>query len=122
MEEPESGIKITITINNAGDFISQIADEVVRKIELRDASKASPPEELDKPLTIDEAAILVKLKKPTLYSLVSQRAIPYSKPLGTKRLWFSRLELIEWMQSGRRKTKVEIEEQANTYLRIRKKK
>lgn len=58
-------------------------------------------------LTINEASELLNLSKFSIYSLVSKRKIPCSK-VG-KKLYFSRLELIEWIKSGRLHTITEIE-------------
>jgi predicted DNA-binding transcriptional regulator AlpA len=55
---------------------------------------------------IDLAIELTGLAKPTIYSLCSERKIPHSKR--GKRLYFSRRELIEWIQNGKRKTQNEI--------------
>jgi len=55
---------------------------------------------------IELAIELTGLAKPTIYSLVSTRKIPHSKP--SKRLYFSRRELLEWLAAGKRKTQTEI--------------
>lgn len=59
-------------------------------------------------LTIQEAADFLKLKKATIYALVSKSEIPNSKQ--GKRLYFSKQELTDWIKSGRRKTAAEIRE------------
>lgn len=46
---------------------------------------------------------------PTIYDLVSKRKIPHSKQ--GKKLYFSKKDLLDWIQSGRRKTVAEITEQ-----------
>lgn len=68
----------------------------------------------EKPLSVDEAADLLRLRKPTVYGLVSQGAIPYSKK--GKRLYFSKAELTEWVKSGRKKTNDEIQAEAEAEL------
>ena len=45
--------------------------------------------------------------KPTIYDLVHKRLIPHSKR--GKQLYFSRRELLEWINSGKRKTVSEIQ-------------
>lgn len=66
-------------------------------------------QETDQLLTIDQAAKFLSLKKATVYSLVSRRAIPYNKK--GKRLYFSQNELTEWIKSGRKQTISEIQSQ-----------
>lgn len=71
------------------------------------------PEDFFDVLNIQEAADFLKLKKATVYALVSKSEIPYSKP--SKRLYFSRQELTEWIKSNRRKTASEIRDAAGNY-------
>ena len=65
---------------------------------LRDA--ASPALEVG---GIELAQELTRLSKPRLYALVSERNIPHSKR--GNRLTFSRAELLDWLNAGRRTTK-----------------
>ena len=74
-------------------------------------------EQIDKLLTIEEAANFLSLSKATLYAKVSKGVIPFSKPQGTKRLYFSENELREYLKTGRKKTNQEIEEEAEEYLK-----
>ncbi len=75
---------------------------------------AHTPTETDQLLTIDEAAQLIKLTKPTIYGLVSKSEIPVNKK--GKRLYFSKQELIEWVMSGRKKTHSEMAADADNFL------
>ncbi|KAA6441151.1 helix-turn-helix domain-containing protein [Dyadobacter flavalbus] len=65
-------------------------------------------------LSIDEAVLLLNLAKPTVYNLVSSGKIPVMKK--SKRLYFSRDELLRWLRTGRRRTVEEIEEEARAYV------
>lgn len=60
-------------------------------------------------LTIQEAAVFLHLSVPTIYSKVSRGELPVMKR--SKRLYFSRSELLKYIKHGRRKTIDEIEEQ-----------
>jgi len=66
-------------------------------------------------LTIQDAANFLNLSVPTIYSLVSQSKIPVNKR--GKRLYFSKIELITWIKSGRRKTIDEISKEAESYIK-----
>lgn len=57
-------------------------------------------------LTIQEAAAFLNLAVPSLYSMVSRGDLPYIKK--TKKLYFSRESLVEYLVSGKQKTKQEI--------------
>ncbi|MEI6143285.1 MAG: helix-turn-helix domain-containing protein [Mariniphaga sp.] len=64
----------------------------------------------DELLTIKEAADLLSISTSTLYKYVHRREIPCKKRRG--RLYFSKFELTEWVNSGTRSTIAEIEANA----------
>ena len=66
-----------------------------------------PATQRDEIMTIEDASEFIRLAKPTVYALVSNRQIPFSKK--GKRLYFRRSELERWVTSGRRATTAEIE-------------
>lgn len=74
------------------------------------------PEQL---LTIQEAAEFLSLTVPTMYSKVSKGELPVMKR--SKRLYFSRTELLEYLKDGRKKSNAEIEAEAKAYLLNNKK-
>jgi excisionase family DNA binding protein len=73
--------------------------------------QTEPAEQL---LTIQEAAEFLNLTVPTLYSKVSKRELPVMKR--SKRLYFSSVELMEYLKQGRKKSNFNIEEEAMAYL------
>jgi excisionase family DNA binding protein len=68
----------------------------------------------DELLTIEQAADFLALTKPTLYAYVSRGEIPHMKR--SKRLYFSREDLMNYVKRGRRKTNAEIAAGADEYL------
>jgi len=68
----------------------------------------------DQLLTIQEAAEFLSLTVATLYSKVSKFELPFMKR--SKRLYFSRTELLDYLKQGRKKTTTEIETEAVQYL------
>ena len=66
-------------------------------------------------LTVQEAANFLSLVKPTIYSKVNKRELPFMKR--GKRLYFSQSELLEYIKEGRRQTATEIKLEVNTYLK-----
>jgi len=62
-------------------------------------------------LNVEEAAIFLKISEASLYTKVSRKEIPFSKP--GKRLYFSRIELQEWISNARHKTANDIRSQLN---------
>lgn len=65
-------------------------------------------------LNIKEASAMIFLAVPTIYGLVAQREIPHFKR--GKRLYFSKAELANWLNEGKRRTNQEISKQAENYL------
>ncbi len=55
----------------------------------------------DNLLSIQQASELVNLSVNTLYALVSKQEIPHYKK--RRRLYFNKTELVNWVQTGRRK-------------------
>jgi excisionase family DNA binding protein len=75
--------------------------------------------EAEKLLTIQEAAEFLSLTVPTIYSKVSKNQLPFMKR--GKRLYFSSVQLIEYIKDGRKKSNAEIEAEAEAYLSNNKK-
>ena len=65
--------------------------------EKREQSKTEAPEKF---LSIQEAGEFLNLSVPTLYSKVSKGSIPVMKR--GKRLYFSSIELLEYIKQGRK--------------------
>jgi len=70
-------------------------------------------------LTIAEAANLLHLSVPTLYSKHSKGEIPNVCKRG-KRLYFSKQSLIEWVKEGRQKSSLETIREAEDFLSNKK--
>lgn len=90
---------------------------------LLDIKHSSPKEEQtnepkDELLTVQEAAQFLKLTVPTIYSKVSRNELPVMKK--GKRLYFSQKELLEYLQTGRKKTNTEIAAEVDAYLQKNK--
>lgn len=91
----------------------------VANIERLLQQKAEPQPEADQLLTIQQAAQLLNLSVPTIYSLVSRAEVPVNKR--GKRLYFSKQELTHWIKEGRKKTNTEIQAEAQKFVTNRKK-
>ncbi len=76
--------------------------------------EVEPTDHPDQLLNIQQTAEFLNLSVHTIYSKVSRAEIPYMKR--SKRLYFSRTELMNYLKTGRVKTNAEIEQQANQYL------
>lgn len=82
-------------------------------------TRFEPTDQTEQFLTIQEAAEFLSLTVPTMYSKVSKAELPVMKR--SKRLYFSRTELMEYLKDGRKKSNAEIEQEAEAYLLNNKK-
>ena len=106
---------IVLSTRNIDDFITDLANEVVRKINLENTLKPSEPQpEIELPILIDEVVPITGFTKPTIYRNCQQNTIPYSKKNG--RLFFFKSEIIAWIKEGKQKTIKELQVEANAYL------
>jgi predicted DNA-binding transcriptional regulator AlpA len=94
------------------EIIQKISDQVTDNI-IKAISPSTIPVE-DAFLNIDDTAKLIDLAKPTVYGLVHQNKIPYHKK--SKRLYFLKSEILDWIKSGKQESKSELEIRANDYL------
>lgn len=69
------------------------------------------PEQL---LSIQGAAQFLNLAVATIYSKVSREELPFMKR--GNRLYFSSIELMEYLKQGRHRSNAEIEQEADVYL------
>ena len=81
-----------------GELLTKVDYVISRLDEKKDADGASPTLDDDQMMTMEEACKFIGKKRSTMYSLTSERRIPYRKR-GNK-LYFFKKELVEWIQSG----------------------
>lgn len=69
-------------------------------------SNSYPDIEREEILNVSQAAEVLNLATPSIYTLVSKRKIPHYKK--GKKLYFKRTELIKWLESGKKRTGTEL--------------
>ena len=74
--------------------------------------------EKDVLLTVQETAAFLSLSVPTVYGLISKGEIPVMKR--SKRCYFSKMELIEYLRKGRKKTIAETASEAEQYCKTKR--
>ena len=95
--------------------VSQLADKLNDIEQLLLKGTLTPKHEVaERLLTVQEAAKFLTLSVPTIYSKVSKGELPVMKR--GKRLYFSQVELMDYLKGGRKKTNSEIESEAESYL------
>lgn len=99
-------------------LLTEKVSELTRLITQQQAQTPinSQPEKF---LTIQEAAEVLNLTVPTIYSKVSKNELPFMKR--GKRLYFSRAQLLAYIQEGRNKSISELEQEADAFLLTKKK-
>jgi excisionase family DNA binding protein len=109
-----------LTFEQLPEAVTKLTKEVSElKQLLINKSEQQPIQQPEKLLNIQEAAELLNLTVPTMYSKVSKGELPVMKR--SKRLYFSRTELIQYLKAGKRKSSVEIDAEAEMYLSNSKK-
>ena len=109
-------VLISLPIEDLQTVIIDCVNSCLRNNKQESKAPTNQPEQL---LTIEEAAEFLRLTVPTMYSKVSKGELPVMKR--SKRLYFSRTELLEYLKDGRKKSNAEIEQEAKVYLLNNKK-
>ena len=88
--------------------LKQIIKEAIMEI-LKENKLISDSDDFYKIMTLDEASNFLQLAKPTIYAKTSKRVIPFHK-VG-KKLYFKKADLLQWVESHRKKTVSEIKQE-----------
>jgi|GEM_PF-2047168 len=92
---PESLIMSPEVKRSIRMFVKEVIKEVVEEC---NATTIAPQRKEDEILDVKGAAELLKLKPSTIYKLIGEAKLPFSRPNG-KTLMFFRFELIQWVKS-----------------------
>ena len=105
-----------LTFDQLPIAVSQLSEKLdnIERL-LLEKNEQQSTDQSDQLLTIQDAAELLHLTVPTIYSKVSKGELPVMKR--SKRLYFSRIELLEYLKQGRKKSNAEIEAEAKSYLK-----
>lgn len=99
---------------NLNDLVEQTARRTAELLSSKNSQTISEKEPKENFLTIQEAASFLKISVNTIYSKVSRKELPYMKKNG--RLYFSNLDLVNYLKSGRKLTNDEVDAAAENYL------
>ena len=80
----------------------------------KQGNNESQPEK-DELLTVQDAARFFSLSVPTIYGLISKKELPVMKR--SKRCYFSKIELVNYLKQGRKKTTSETDKEAANYIK-----
>ncbi len=99
------------------DFQDLIAETVSACLK-HNRPPAAEPKEADELLTVQDAAKLLSLTVPTVYGLIHKGELPVMKR--SKRCYFSKVDLFNYLKQGRKKTNAETAIEAEQYLTNKK--
>lgn len=106
---------VTITQITAPELEILIENSLRKILSVQPSSQQPEPETL---LTVQDAAQFLSLSVPTIYGLISKGELPVMKR--SKRCYFSKAELINYLKAGRKKTVSEIEAEAQNFTKAKK--
>lgn len=111
-------IIMKITFETLPEAVTNL-QETVKNIErlLLVKSKENEPQ-AEELLTVQGAAKFLSLSVPTIYGLIHKGEIPVMKR--SKRCYFSKTELINYLKQGRKKTVLEIAIETDEFLAKKK--
>jgi excisionase family DNA binding protein len=98
-----------LTFDQLPKAVSELLEKV-SKIEHILSHESETHNDVDSLFSIEQASKFLNLSISTIYGKVCRREIPVSKQ--GKRLYFNKIDLLEWIRAGRKKTLVEIRESA----------
>ena len=103
-----------ITFDELPKAVSEIQETVnsIERLLAKNGNKSK--DEADQLLTVDQCAEYLNLAKPTIYNLISRGELPFMKR--SKRCYFSKAELYNYLRAGRKKTVSEVEAKADQLL------
>ena len=105
-------MKITFEqLPQAVTLLQETVDDIKRLLLHQVPQKQSEIETL---LTVPETAQFLSLSVPTIYALISKGSLPSMKR--SKRVYFSKPDLIKYLKEGKKKTTFEIEAEVDSYL------
>ena len=107
---------LSLTKSDFQDLIAETVNTCLKHNQ--PANKLQQP--TDELLTVQDTAKFLTLSVPTVYGLISKGAIPCMKR--SKRVYFSRNELINYLKQGKKKTSLEIDAETDAYLSSKKRK
>lgn len=103
-----------VTFDKLPEAVSQLLTKLDKIETLLTKPHIEQAPEKDELLTVQAAAKFLSLSVPTVYGLISKGELPVMKR--SKRCYFSKVELINYLKAGRKKTNSEIAAIADKHI------
>jgi excisionase family DNA binding protein len=105
--------------NPFDEIYNQLSDIKSLLLDIKDKPIDGPPRpDPEEFLTVQEAALFLKISVPTIYTIIHEKRIPFMKR--SKRCYFSKTDLINYLKQGRKKSFAEISEEAEKHIANKK--
>jgi excisionase family DNA binding protein len=98
------------TFEQLPQAVNELHDKLTKIEQLLTEQKHGSENAIDELLTVQQAAELLSLSVPTIYGLISKGEIPVMKR--SKRCYFSKTEILEYLKEGRKSTISEVKAKA----------
>jgi len=105
------GVELAELLNG----VRQICREEISGILQKSLVQAKPDDDF---LDMDQASVFTKKAKQTLYGLCSSNSIPHFSKSGQN--YFKKQELIDWIESGRKSKKSEVNKKSSLFTQKHK--
>ncbi|GGK71701.1 helix-turn-helix domain-containing protein [Rufibacter glacialis] len=106
---------IVTTETHLRELITQAISTELRLALDSSRQKQTATDSLSEILNVQQAAKLLNLASSTIYGLVNKSKLPHYKKGG--KLRFKRSQLLEWIDSGEKKTQSQIEKEVRIHTR-----
>lgn len=103
------------TFEQLPQAVNQLYEKLTNIEKLLQDRSNDPQAETDELLTVQDAAKFLSLSVPTIYGLISKNELPVMKR--SKRCYFSKIELVNYLKQGRKKTTSETGKEAASYIK-----
>jgi excisionase family DNA binding protein len=108
------------TFEQLPELVSQILEQLNRIEEQLNRESNNGGDSFNELMSVQETAEFLNLSPATIYGLVSKRIIPFHKR--TKRIYFFKTELFEYLRAGRKATIEELQNNIQLYTNKKTKK
>ncbi len=98
------------TFEQLPQAVNELHDKLTKIEQLLTEQKPGSENAIDELLTVHQTAELLSLSVPTIYTLIAKGEIPVMKR--SKRCYFSKTEILEYLKAGRKRTNSEVKAEA----------
>lgn len=111
--ETDEMINETVTYDKLPEAVAYMIKEMARMSDMI-MELQLPKADKKIPIGIDEACLIVRKAKPTIYNLARRKLIPCYK--NGNKYYFYEEELLEWIEKGRQNTIASVKDEVEEFI------